>query len=56
MWETTMNPATRRLIRVCEADAAETAKMLDILLGDNLEERKEYISKNGYKYMTEVDV
>ncbi len=56
MWETTMNPASRRLIRVCEADAAETAEILDILLGDNLEERKTYIANNGYKYMTEVDV
>ncbi|MGM9681028.1 MAG: toprim domain-containing protein [Eubacteriales bacterium] len=56
MWQTTMNPATRRLIRVCEADAAETAKILDMLLGDNLEARKKYIAENGYKYMAEVDV
>ncbi len=56
MWETTMNPASRRLIRVCEADAAETAKILDVLLGENLEERKEYIAENGYKYMAEVDI
>lgn len=56
MWQTTMNPATRRLIRVCEADAAETAKLLDMLLGDNLEDRKRYIAQNGYKYMAEVDV
>jgi DNA gyrase subunit B len=56
MWQTTMNPATRRLIRVCEADAQETANMLEMLLGDNLEARKKYIAENGYKYMGEVDV
>ena len=36
MWMTTMNPATRRLIRVCESDVHETAERLDVLLGDNL--------------------
>lgn len=53
---TTMNPATRRLIRVCEADAVRTAELLEMLLGDNLEARKKYIAENGYKYMANVDV
>ncbi len=56
MWQTTMNPATRRLIRVCEADAQQTAEILDILLGDNLDGRKTFIAENGYKYLADVDV
>ena len=56
MWKTTMNPASRRLIRVCEADAAETAELLDILLGDNLAERKKFISENGSKYVKDADI
>ncbi len=56
MWQTTMNPASRRLIRVCEADAVETAEKLEMLLGDNLEDRKKYISENGYKYLDELDI
>ncbi len=56
MWKTTMNPASRRLIRVCEADAAETAELLDILLGDNLVERKRFITENGSKYVKDADI
>ncbi|MBQ7325301.1 MAG: DNA topoisomerase [Clostridia bacterium] len=56
MWKTTMNPATRRLIRVCEADAKETAEIMDILLGDNLEGRKRYISEHGAEYLSDIDV
>ena len=56
MWKTTMNPASRRLIRVCEADAAETAELLDILLGDNLAERKRFITENGSKYVKDADI
>jgi len=56
MWKTTMNPASRRLIRVCEADAKETADILDTLLGDNLEGRKEFISSYGFKYIGDADI
>ncbi len=53
---TTMNPETRRLIRVLPEDAEQTAQMFDMLLGDNLQGRKEYISENGYLYIDDVDV
>ena len=55
MWKTTMNPESRRLIRVNEADAAATAYIFETLLGDDLPERKEYIAKNGVRYMDTVD-
>ena len=56
MWLTTMNPETRRLIKVLPADAEETARVFDLLLGDNLSGRKEYIAENGHKYMDMIDV
>ena len=56
MWLTTMNPATRRLIKVTPADAEDTASMFDILLGDNLNGRKEYIALHGNEYLEELDV
>ena len=56
MWQTTMNPATRRLIQVTEADAVETARIFDTLLGDNLPARKEFISENGSRYVSEADI
>ncbi len=56
MWLTTMNPETRRLIKVMPDDAAETSRVFDLLLGDNLAGRKEYIAENGYKYMDMIDV
>ncbi len=56
MSETTMNPVTRRLIRVTEADAIETAEIFDTLLGDNIVARKKYISENGSKYLVEADI
>ena len=55
MWKTTMNPESRRLIRVNEADAAATAYIFETLLGDDLPERKDYIAKNAVKYMDTVD-
>lgn len=55
MSKTTMNPATRRLIRVCEADAKKTAEILDLLLGNNLAERKEFIAKYGAAYAADID-
>ncbi len=53
---TTMNPATRRLVRVEPAEAEATAQMFDILLGDNLAGRKEYIAQNGADYLDMVDL
>ena len=47
MWMTTMSPETRRLIRVLPEDAEETARVFDLLLGDNLSGRKDYIAENG---------
>ena len=53
---TTMDPATRRLIKITEADAEETAEIFDTLLGDNLTARKIYIANNGSKYIADADI
>lgn len=53
---TTMNPATRRLIKVTPDDAEKTSKIFDLLLGDNLDGRKEYISDYGHLYLDAADV
>lgn len=53
---TTMHPATRRLIRITPENAARTAQVFDILLGDNLQERKEHIAQNGHLYMEMLDI
>ena len=53
---TTMNPATRRLILVTPDEAEKTAEMFDLLLGDNLEGRKRYITDNGHLYIDAADV
>ena len=56
MWMTTMNPETRRLIKVMPEDAERTAYYFDILLGDNLGERKNFIAENGAKYLELADI
>ena len=56
MWLTTMNPETRRLIRVMPEDAERTAEMFDLLLGDNLAGRKQYISDFGSQYLDLADI
>jgi len=56
MWLTTMNPATRRLIKVEPSFAQETSDKFDLLLGDNLAGRKEHISQNGHLYIDMADV
>ncbi|MBQ4100018.1 MAG: DNA topoisomerase [Oscillospiraceae bacterium] len=56
MWLTTMNPETRRLIKVTPTDAEKTAEVFDMLLGDNLSARKEYIAENGHIYLDLVDI
>ncbi len=56
MWLTTMNPATRRLIKVQPTDAARTAEVFDMLLGNNLQGRKDHITEVGYKYLDLADI
>ena len=56
MWLTTMNPATRRLIKVMPEDAEKTAYYFDLLLGDNLSGRKDYIAENGSQYLELADI
>ena len=56
MWMTTMNPETRRLIKVIPEDMALTQQVFDLLLGDNLQGRKDHIAENGYKYLDQLDV
>ena len=53
---TTMNPDTRRLIKIMPDDAEFTSEMFDLLLGDNLAGRKDYIADNGYLYMDDIDL
>ena len=56
MWLTTMNPETRRLIRVMPEDVERTAQMFDLLLGDNLSGRKQHISEFGSQYLDLADI
>jgi len=56
MWMTTMNPDTRRLVKVLPSDAAETAEAFELFLGNNLAGRKEFIAENGHKYLDFADV
>jgi DNA gyrase subunit B len=56
MWQTTMNPETRRLISVTPTDAALTEEMFDTLLGDNLPARKQFIAEHGNEYMKDADI
>ncbi len=53
---TTMNPETRRLIKVMPSDVAATREMFDMLLGDNLAARKDYIAKYGSKDLDVIAV
>ncbi|MCL2399709.1 MAG: toprim domain-containing protein [Defluviitaleaceae bacterium] len=51
MWQTTMNPETRRLIQVISDDVAKTQEMFEVLLGDNIKGRKEFIEDFGHLYI-----
>lgn len=53
---TTMNPTTRRLIKIEPSFAQATADKFDLLLGDNLAGRKDYIAENGHLYLDLTDV
>ena len=56
MWQTTMNPATRRLISVSPSNAEHTARMFDVLLGDDLPARKAFIVEHGSEYIKDADI
>ena len=56
MWLTTMNPATRRLIKVMPMDAEKTAQTFDLLLGDNLQGRKDHIAEDGHLFLELADI
>lgn len=56
MWHTTMNPETRRLLRVMPEEAQATADMFDLLQGDNLAGRKDFIAEHGHKYLELADI
>lgn len=57
MWLTTMNPKTRRLIKVEPDYSPEAvAEKFDLLLGDDLQGRKDYIAENGYQYIDLTDL
>ena len=51
MWRTTMNPETRRLVQVMPEDVHRTQEMFEVLLGDNLKERKAFIEEHGHRYI-----
>ncbi len=53
---TTMNPSTRRLIKIMPEDVKKTTEMFDTLLGDDLQGRKEFIIENGHLYIDDLDV
>lgn len=56
MWLTTMNPESRRLIKITPDDAQRTAEVFDLLLGNNLAGRKEHIANHGYEYLDDLDI
>lgn len=56
MWLTTMNPETRRLIRVCKEDLTRTQEVFELLLGDNLAGRKRFIQDFGADYLDQLDL
>jgi DNA gyrase subunit B len=56
MWHTTMNPETRKLIKVTPEDLRSTDRMFDLLLGDDLDGRKMFIEHNGESYLEMLDL
>ena len=56
MWETTMNPATRRLVQVLPEDVIKTQEKFELLLGENLKGRKTFIEEEGYRFLDLTDI
>ncbi|MDR1669182.1 MAG: DNA topoisomerase [Oscillospiraceae bacterium] len=56
MWLTTMSPETRRLVQVTPEDAALTAEVFDMLVGDNIAARKSFIAEHGFEYLEMADI
>jgi len=55
LWETTMNPETRTLLQVTIEDAKEAARIFQMLMGDKVEPRREFIETNA-EYVKNLDV
>ncbi|NDO45766.1 toprim domain-containing protein [Clostridium sp. MD294] len=56
MWQTTMNPETRRLILVSDDEVEKTQQKFELLLGENLKGRKKFIETEGYRYLDLSDL
>ena len=56
MWLTTMNPKTRRLIQITESEVQKTLETFEVLLGDDLQGRKDKIAEEGYRYLDMLDL
>src|SRR5690606_17451291 len=54
MWDSTMNPETRRLVEVTPSDAEETLSVFELFLGADLDGRKKYIEDNLHHYIDEA--
>ncbi|MDO5063005.1 MAG: toprim domain-containing protein [Peptostreptococcaceae bacterium] len=55
LWKTTMNPETRRLVKVMPTDEEQTKDTFEVLLGDDIKNRKEFIEEFGSMYMDQID-
>lgn len=56
MWQTTMSPETRKLVQVLPEDVAKTQDMFEVLLGDNIKGRKQFIEDHGHRYLELADI